>query len=70
MCQEKIGFVFQTFNLVPYLIALANVQIPLCLAGLEENDQISKTERFLNRVGFAWSTGLLSRMYRVRCCMW
>lgn len=70
MRQEKIGFVFQTFNLVPYLIALANVQIPLYLAGLEENDQISKPERFLNCVGFAWLTGPLSRMYRVRCCMW
>src|SRR4051794_20504081 len=32
--REKIGFVFQTFNLVPYLTALENVQIPLCLAGV------------------------------------
>ena len=31
--KENIGFVFQTFNLVPYLTALENVQIPLFLAG-------------------------------------
>ena len=31
--KENIGFVFQTFNLVPYLTALENVQIPLYLAG-------------------------------------
>jgi len=49
--QEKIGFVFQTFNLVPYLTALENVQIPLYLAGLEENDQKAKAESLLNRVG-------------------
>ncbi len=49
--QEKIGFVFQTFNLVPYLTALENVQIPLYLAGLEENGQKVKAESLLNRVG-------------------
>ena len=30
--KENIGFVFQTFNLVPYLTAMENVQIPLYLA--------------------------------------
>jgi len=51
MRQDKIGFVFQTFNLVPYLTALENVQIPLYLAGLEENDQKIKAEELLKRVG-------------------
>ena len=49
--QDKIGFVFQTFNLVPYLTALENVQIPLYLAGLEETGQKAKAEELLNRVG-------------------
>ena len=37
--RQKVGFVFQTFNLVPYLTALENVQIPLYLAGLDEAAQ-------------------------------
>src|SRR4051794_13124790 len=31
--RSLIGFVFQTFNLVPYLTALENVEVPLYLAG-------------------------------------
>jgi len=34
--RASIGFVFQTFNLVPYLTAVENVQIPLFLAGRDE----------------------------------
>ena len=33
--KQKLGFVFQTFNLIPYLTALENVQVPLYLAGME-----------------------------------
>ncbi len=51
--KRKIGFVFQTFNLVPYLSALENVQIPLFLAGANENDQQSKAAALLERVGLA-----------------
>lgn len=36
---EKIGFVFQTFNLVPYLSALENVQVPLFLGGATGGEQ-------------------------------
>ena len=32
--QQYIGFVFQTFNLVPYLTAAENVQVPMFLAGV------------------------------------
>src|SRR5215467_7924969 len=31
--QHRLGFVFQTFNLIPYLTALENVQVPLMLRG-------------------------------------
>ena len=37
--KKNIGFVFQTFNLVPYLTALENVQIPLFLAGKDQAAQ-------------------------------
>lgn len=49
--KKKMGFVFQTFNLVPYLTALENVQVPLVLAGLAEEEQKSRAESLLGRVG-------------------
>lgn len=49
--QKKIGFVFQTFNLIPYLSAIQNVQLPLLLGGLHEKDQIEKAQCLLKRVG-------------------
>src|SRR4030042_146617 len=48
---EKIGFVFQTFNLVPYLSALENVQMPLFLAGVDESDQKKRAADLLERLG-------------------
>jgi len=47
---EKIGFVFQTFNLIPYLSALQNVQLPLLLGGKEEQEQKERAEQLLERV--------------------
>lgn len=49
--QKKIGFVFQTFNLIPYLSAIQNVQVPLLLSGLNEKSQLEKAEDLLKRVG-------------------
>ncbi len=51
--REKIGFVFQTFNLVPYLTALENVQIPLCLSGMSIHNQFARAAALLERVGLA-----------------
>jgi len=42
--KENIGFVFQTFNLVPYLTAMENVQIPLFLAGQDDSSQEEPSE--------------------------
>jgi putative ABC transport system ATP-binding protein len=50
---RKIGFVFQTFNLVPYLTALENVQIPLYLAGVTPREQRRRALAVLERVGLA-----------------
>jgi putative ABC transport system ATP-binding protein len=51
--KKKMGFVFQTFNLVPYLTALENVQVPLVLAGVEEENQKRRAEALLGRVGLS-----------------
>jgi putative ABC transport system ATP-binding protein len=49
--KKKIGFVFQTFNLITYLSALENVQIPLYLAGLDNQIQEQRATSLLERVG-------------------
>jgi putative ABC transport system ATP-binding protein len=49
----RIGFVFQTFNLVPYLTALENVQVPLYLAGIAPKEQRRRATAALERVGLA-----------------
>ena len=49
--REKVGFVFQTFNLVPYLSALENVQVPLFLAKVDEKTQKDRATALLGRVG-------------------
>jgi len=49
--RQKVGFVFQTFNLVPYLSALENVQIPLFLAKMDEPSQAQRATTLLERVG-------------------
>jgi putative ABC transport system ATP-binding protein len=51
MRRQKVGFVFQTFNLVPYLSALQNVQIPLFLAGVKTQKQEAQAAALLDRVG-------------------
>ena len=53
MRREKVGFVFQTFNLVPYLSALENVQVPLFLAKMDEKRQKDRATALLERVGLA-----------------
>jgi putative ABC transport system ATP-binding protein len=49
--KQKIGFVFQTFNLVPYLTALENVQVPLFLTKTDEQEQKDRATALLDRVG-------------------
>lgn len=48
---RRIGFVFQTFNLVPYLSALENVQVPLFLSGFSRADQETRAASLLERFG-------------------
>jgi putative ABC transport system ATP-binding protein len=50
---ERIGFLFQSFNLVPWLTAIENVQLPLCLFGSEADVQRSRAAKLLAQFGLA-----------------
>jgi putative ABC transport system ATP-binding protein len=49
--REKIGFVFQTFNLIPVLTAFENAAFPLNLLGIGEKEVKSKVYSLLEKVG-------------------
>jgi putative ABC transport system ATP-binding protein len=50
---RKLGFVFQSFNLVARTPALANVELPLAYAGLHRAERRRRAERALGSVGMA-----------------
>jgi putative ABC transport system ATP-binding protein len=47
----KIGFIFQTFNLLPRLTALSNVELPLIYAGVSAQERRKRAEEALKSVG-------------------
>jgi putative ABC transport system ATP-binding protein len=50
---KTIGFVFQSFNLIPTLTAAENVSIPLLIAGVERGAALERANQMLERVGLA-----------------
>jgi putative ABC transport system ATP-binding protein len=48
---EHIGFIFQSFNLIPVLTALENVELPLKLTNLAKKDRLEHATTALNLVG-------------------
>ncbi len=51
--REKIGFVFQQFNLIPRLTARENVELPMWFAGASKADRLKHSMQLLDRVGLA-----------------
>jgi putative ABC transport system ATP-binding protein len=48
---REIGFIFQTFNLLPRMTALANVEVPLVYSGMKKKQRVEMASTALERVG-------------------
>lgn len=48
---RKIGYIFQTFNLIPVMTALENVMLPMIFAGMSTDDAREKAKQLLETVG-------------------
>ena len=51
--RESIGYVFQSFHLLPTLSAFENVEFPAQLVGMDKEERIDRVERLLESVGLA-----------------
>jgi len=54
---KKVGFVFQTFNLIPALTALENVELPLVFQGIPRSERQKRAKELLERVGLGDRAG-------------
>ncbi len=50
---QRIGFIFQSFHLVPRLTAAANIELPLTLAGIPAHERAKRVSQALNEYGLA-----------------
>ncbi|MCX8170912.1 MAG: ABC transporter ATP-binding protein [Candidatus Bathyarchaeota archaeon] len=48
---RKIGYIFQTFNLIPVLTAIENVMLPMIFAGVEREERFRRARELLEMVG-------------------
>jgi putative ABC transport system ATP-binding protein len=54
---RRIGFVFQTFNLLPRMTALRNVELPMVYSGLSREERYRRAQEALVAVGLAGRMG-------------
>ncbi|MEH7885718.1 ABC transporter ATP-binding protein [Bacillus sp. JJ1609] len=50
---EKLGFIFQSFQLIPSMTAYQNIELPLILKGINENERKNRTNEMLKMVGLS-----------------
>jgi putative ABC transport system ATP-binding protein len=51
--RQRVGFVFQSFNLLPRLTALENVALPLMFVGVPMRERLNRARELLTQVGLA-----------------
>jgi putative ABC transport system ATP-binding protein len=49
--REYLGFIFQSFQLIPYLTVVENVMLPLSITDISNRDQLKMAEEILERTG-------------------
>jgi putative ABC transport system ATP-binding protein len=49
--REYLGFIFQSFQLIPYLTVIENVMLPLSITGRSNREQVQMAEGILQRMG-------------------
>lgn len=49
--RNKIGFIFQFYNLIPVLTAFENIELPMIIAGVPTEEAIQRTQQLLQSVG-------------------
>ncbi len=51
--RERLGFIFQNFNLIPVMNARENVEYPLLLTGMEKNQRKATVDEIIEKVGLS-----------------
>ena len=49
--REYLGFIFQSFQLIPYLTVIENVMLPLSITEKSNQEQVKMAEEILERIG-------------------
>lgn len=50
---HRVGFIFQSYNLIPHQTILGNVELALTIAGMSREERIEKAKKALDRVGLS-----------------
>ncbi|MBQ8881929.1 MAG: ABC transporter ATP-binding protein, partial [Clostridia bacterium] len=50
---HRVGFIFQSYNLIPHQTVLGNVELALTIAGISKAERIERAKKALDRVGLA-----------------
>ena len=50
---HRVGFIFQSYNLIPHQTILGNVELALTISGIGKSERVARAKRALDRVGLS-----------------